>query len=115
MQALYLDRGMAATRDLGVAILAGATLGGGTAVNWMTSLALPPAFRDEWAEVSGCRHFVEESFTRSIAAVTARINVSEAESVVNPNNAILRNGCEALRLSLEHDPTQRAWMRSCTM
>ncbi len=44
----------------------------------MTSLALPLAIRDEWAEVSGCRHFVEESFTRSIDAVTARINVGEA-------------------------------------
>ncbi|HEX6289010.1 MAG TPA: GMC family oxidoreductase N-terminal domain-containing protein [Herpetosiphonaceae bacterium] len=96
MERLYLDRGMIATRDLGVAILAGATLGGGTAVNWQTSLRTPPAIRDEWAARSGCAHFGDESFTRSLDAVTARLNVGESESVVNRNNATLRDGCDTL-------------------
>lgn len=34
MADLYLDGALTATHDLGVAILAGATLGGGTTVNW---------------------------------------------------------------------------------
>ena len=49
----------------------GATLGGGTAINWQTSLQTPTPVRDEWADVSGCRHFAEESFTRSLDAVMA--------------------------------------------
>ena len=96
MQQLYLDQGMTATRDLGVAILAGASLGGGTTVNWQTSLRTPDAIRDEWAALSGCRHFVETSFTRSLDTVMDRLNVNEAESVINANNAALRDGCSAL-------------------
>ena len=34
---LYLKRGTLTTKDLGVIVLAGSTLGGGTVVNWTTS------------------------------------------------------------------------------
>jgi choline dehydrogenase-like flavoprotein len=114
MRDLYLDAGVTSSRDLGVAILAGATLGGGTAINWQTSLALPPDIRDEWATLSGCCHFAGESFTRSFDAVMARLNVGTVESLINPNNDALRRGCEALgypwhtiaRNSRDCDPRQ---------
>jgi choline dehydrogenase-like flavoprotein len=96
MRDLYLDGGLTTTNDLGVTILAGGTLGGGTTVNWQTSLRLPDSVRAEWAEVSGCPHFAAESFTRSYDAVSARAGVGEAESAVNANNDRLRRGCEAL-------------------
>ena len=50
---LYLDRGLTSSSDLGVAILAGATLGGGTTVNWCTSLRLPERIAQEWSAYSG--------------------------------------------------------------
>jgi choline dehydrogenase-like flavoprotein len=50
----------------------------------------------EWAELSGCRFFTEESFEHDFEAIKARLFVGEAESVVNPNNAKLRDGCQAL-------------------
>jgi choline dehydrogenase-like flavoprotein len=93
---LYLDRGTTATRDLSLSILAGASLGGGTTVNWQTSLRTPDNVRAEWAASSGCEHFVGDSFTASLDAVCGRIAVSTAESTVNPNNATLRDGCTAL-------------------
>jgi glycine/D-amino acid oxidase-like deaminating enzyme len=96
MRTLFLDRGVAATRDLGIAILAGATLGGGTTVNWQTSLALPSAVRDEWAERSGCAFFAEESFSRSLAAVMQRLGAGAADGVINANNEVLREGCREL-------------------
>ncbi len=96
MRELYLDGGLTTTSDLGVSILAGATLGGGTTVNWQTSLRLPDVIRAEWAETSGCRHFVEESFTRSFDSVSERVGVSTAETTINANNERLRLGCEAL-------------------
>ncbi|HZF12838.1 MAG TPA: GMC family oxidoreductase N-terminal domain-containing protein [Thermoanaerobaculia bacterium] len=95
-RALFLDRGMAGTRDLAMVILAGATLGGGTTVNWQTSLPLPDVVRDEWAERSGCAFFAEESFGRSLAAVMERLGAGTEESWVNANNARLREGCQAL-------------------
>jgi len=96
MRSLFLGRGLAATRDLGIAILAGATLGGGTTVNWQTSLALPGAVRDEWAERSGCACFAEESFSRSLDAVVERLGAGSPHGAVNANNAVLRDGCREL-------------------
>jgi len=96
MQRLYLGRGTTSTRDLGVAILAGSCLGGGTAVNWQTSLRLPDDVRDEWAAQSGLRFFTEESFTHSLDTVCERSAVGTDESHVNGNNDALRRGCEAL-------------------
>ena len=49
-QRLYLNQGTTASRDLSVAILAGSCVGGGTAINWQTSLRAPDYIRDEWAE-----------------------------------------------------------------
>ena len=93
---LYLDRGTTATRDLSLSLLAGASIGGGTTVNWQTSLRTPDNVRAEWAASSGCEHFVGDSFSASLDSVCGRMAVSTAESVVNPNNATLRDGCTAL-------------------
>ena len=96
---LYLDGGFTASRDLGVAIYAGACLGGGTTVNWQTSLRTPDDVRDEWTERSGCGVFVNARFTQALDAVWARLDVSTDESIVNANNAAIQRGCEALGYS----------------
>jgi choline dehydrogenase-like flavoprotein len=114
MQRLYLDRATTASRDLGVAILAGACLGGGTSVNWQTSLQLPDAIRHEWASVSGLSLFADEPFTRAAEAICDRLNVGTVESTINANNEALRRGCVSLGWSWRHvarnargcDPTQ---------
>lgn len=93
---LYLDSGTTATRDLSFAILAGAALGGGTAVNWQTSLRTPDDVRAEWAGESGCSHFTEQSFSEALDAVWSRLSIGTDESEANPNNAALRDGCTAL-------------------
>jgi choline dehydrogenase-like flavoprotein len=93
---LFLDSGLTASRDLGVAILAGACLGGGTTVNWQTCLRTPDYIRDEWAERSGCGLFTSEEFTRALDKVAIRVGASTDESEVNANNAVIRRGCEAL-------------------
>jgi choline dehydrogenase-like flavoprotein len=96
LQNLYLDAGLTASSDLGMAILAGGALGGGTTINWQTSLPLPEEVRAEWAERSGCRHFLQESFTESMAAVLERLHAGTSETRINPNNATLRDACDAL-------------------
>lgn len=95
-QRLFLDGGLTATRDLGVSILAGACLGGGTAVNWQSSLPTPEYIRDEWADRSGCRLFVEERYTKALDDVCSRIHATTDESVLNANNEMLQVGCDAL-------------------
>jgi hypothetical protein len=47
MSELYLDGALTSSHDLGVVVLAGATVGGGTTVNWCTSLRLPQTIAAE--------------------------------------------------------------------
>jgi len=96
LQRLYLDQGTTATRDLSVAILAGSCIGGGTAINWQTSLRTPDFIRDEWTDRSGIRAFADDTFSRSMDAVCERISVGTSESIRNGNNAPLERGCAAL-------------------
>lgn len=96
VQRLYLDQGTTATRDLGVAILAGSCIGGGTSINWQTSLRMPDYIRDEWAEQSGVRAFAGERFTRALDVVSERAGVGTFQSVRNANNESLELGCAAL-------------------
>jgi choline dehydrogenase-like flavoprotein len=117
MQRLYLDRATTSSRDLGVAILAGSCIGGGTTVNWQTALPLPDKIRYEWASISGLSLFADEPFTRAMDAVNARIGAGTAESVINANNDALRRGCNSLGWRWSHtprnargcDPTQCGW------
>ncbi|MDQ2951422.1 MAG: GMC family oxidoreductase N-terminal domain-containing protein, partial [Chloroflexota bacterium] len=46
--ALFLDRGIAATEDRAIALLAGSALGGGTVVNWNTSQRIGAAVAEQW-------------------------------------------------------------------
>ncbi|HKW47745.1 MAG TPA: GMC family oxidoreductase [Gemmatimonadaceae bacterium] len=114
MQRLYLDRATTSTRDLGMALLAGSCIGGGTTVNWQTSLRLPDAIRDEWAAISGLSVFSDERFARAQDSVCDRLNVGTVESVINANNEALRRGCSSLGWQWQHvarnaqgcDPTE---------
>jgi choline dehydrogenase-like flavoprotein len=98
-QRLFLDSGLTATRDLGVAILAGSCLGGGTAVNWQSSLPTPDYVRDEWADSSGCQVFIGTQFDRALQTVSARLSATTDESVLNANNEVLQLGCDELGYS----------------
>jgi hypothetical protein len=57
---LYLEAGLAANRDLSVAILAGACVGGGTSINWSTSLRLRPGVARAWTETLARPAFAAE-------------------------------------------------------
>ena len=94
---LFWDRGLAATEDLGVVLFAGRALGGGTVVNWMTSLRLPDDIRAEWEALGadGMRTELDEHY----AAVEARSEVNTDETIQNAQNAALARGLDALGVS----------------
>ena len=91
---LYLDSGLAATDDLAVSILAGACVGGGTTVNWSTSLRLPPALAASWSATLGRPEFAGE-LADAYDAVESRLGVTVA-SVHNRNNGVIVDGCAKL-------------------
>ena len=91
--ALFVDRGIAATEDRAIALLAGSAVGGGTVVNWNTSLRIAPAVAEEW------RGAGVEDLSGHYAAVETRSDVDTDESARNGANAALERGSKALGLS----------------
>jgi len=97
MPELFLKRGTLTTKDLGVIILAGSTLGGGTVVNWLTSFRAPGDVLDEWDHISGLNgYFTSSELQDSFAAVEQRINVNTENSQHNRQNQLLFDGCTTL-------------------
>src|SRR4029077_11613584 len=90
---LFWDRGLAATDDLGVVLFAGRAIGGGTVVNWSTSLRLPDDIRAEW-EAQGADGMGQE-LDEHYAAIEERIEVNLDESIRNPPNDALARGLDA--------------------
>ncbi len=86
---LYLDRGLTATTDLGVAILAGSTLGGGTVVNWATCFAPPEGLRAEWAARHGLEGFDGPVTAADVAALESELGVAPSPGIPPKDRAIL--------------------------
>jgi choline dehydrogenase-like flavoprotein len=93
---LYLRRGMLSTSDLAMIVLAGSCLGGGTLVNWSTSLRTPPETLAEWEREYGLTGATSPEYARGFDAVERRLGVNTDDSAPNRNNAALQRGCEAL-------------------
>ncbi|HEX8940210.1 MAG TPA: GMC family oxidoreductase N-terminal domain-containing protein [Candidatus Limnocylindrales bacterium] len=104
---LFLDRGLAATSDRWLSIRAGSAVGGGTVVNWSSSLRLPDAIAEEWrrAGVDGLEPHYE--------AVEAALSVGTAESIPNGPNRVLARGLEALGLGCQVIPRNTRGCGEC--
>ena len=105
-QQLYLDRGMLATRDLSVAIMAGSAVGGGTLINWTACIAPPDWLREEWEREHGLTGLTSPAFQESVDAVLNRLGVHAGESGSAPfsNAGRLLAGCQALGYSARELP-----------
>ena len=95
-QRLYLNSGPFPTADGQVSIVAGATLGGGTVINWTNCLRTHPWVREEWARDFGLEGLDGPEFDRHLDAVLARLDANEACGDLNPVHERLREGCERL-------------------
>ncbi len=97
LERLYADGGLRSTDDVSVSMLQGATLGGGTTVNWMIMLRTPDWVLDEWA----ARHGAAGMSPRDLAPVFDQVEADVHARPVpddahSPNNRILIDGCRAL-------------------
>src|SRR6266566_4582980 len=93
---LYLYGLTIATSDLGVRIVAGSTLGGGTVVNYTTSFKTPPHVLEEWARVSGSDVFVSGELDASLDAVAERLGVTTGESRPGKRDELMEAGLRKL-------------------
>ena len=94
---MYLDGGLKSTSDGGVLMLAGATLGGGTVINYTTSFATPDSVREEWDRVAGFKDvFTGDGFGESLTAVQEGLGVNKENGVPSDRDQIMEKGLRNL-------------------
>lgn len=93
---LYQESAARKTRDKGVTILQGRTVGGSTTVNWTSSFRTPPATLAFWAERYGLSTYGEEQLAPWFEAMEARLHVIDWPVAPNENNDLLRRGAAKL-------------------
>ena len=104
MPRLYLGHGLLGTSDMGISVLAGSCLGGGTVVNWSDSLRTPDDVLDEWERNHGLEGVTGAAYRKGFDAAERRMEVSTLDSVPNENNAVLKLGCEAVGYHWDYIP-----------
>ncbi len=89
---LWADAALRATDDLAYTLLQGEAAGGGTVVNWMMMLRLPPWVRDEWARRFG---FDPSGLDAAYARIEQEVGATDVVDHT-PNNRLLLDGARAL-------------------
>ena len=112
-ETLYEKKGRLTTVDGSVLLLAGSALGGGTTVNWMTSLVTPPRVLEEWFVQPGLRQSLAAQWQLSEQEILARLHVNTEESLSNTQNALLEQGCRALGYRVKPIPRNSVGCEHC--
>jgi len=94
---MYETHGLLTTKDGSMMILAGATLGGGTTINWSCCLPLPSYVREEWRSEHGLVDDFKEGgeFETSTREILSLMGVTN-KITHNALNQKLQQGCDAL-------------------
>ena len=103
-ESMYEKQALLTTSDLSINLLAGSVLGGGTTINWTTSLRTPEHVLHEWQSQYGFSGATSQEFQHSLDTVSRRIHVTTGESDPNSLNQRLEVGCQALGYAVEEIP-----------
>lgn len=93
---LYQEAAARATSDGAISILQGRAVGGSTTVNWSSSFRTPPRTLAHWAAHHAVAGHGEPDMAPWFARIEERLSMAPWAMDPNPNNAVLRRGCEAL-------------------
>ena len=86
-----------ATSDAGTTILQGRCVGGGTVVNYSTSLRVPESIRAEWDRVAGFTNvFSGAELEASLRVVEERLSVNDKSATPWLRDRKLEEGCKKL-------------------
>lgn len=92
---LYLNHGLLTTWDGSITMLSGSGVGGGTLVNWMTSIAASDDVRASWAREHGVAGVDGAGFDADVAALETELGVAPT-TVIPPKDGVILRGAAAL-------------------
>ncbi len=92
----YWRGGVQPTVDRNLAVLAGATLGGGSTINWQNCVRPPQRVLDVWARDHGLVDLADGGLDAHLDAVADRISITTGCSDHNGANQRLLDGAKAL-------------------
>lgn len=95
-QNLYWRGGYTPTADGNVALASGATLGGGTTVNWNNCVRTPTWVREQWAREFGLEGLDGPEFEAQMSGVLERIHANDQCSDLNGPHQKLELGAKKL-------------------
>jgi choline dehydrogenase-like flavoprotein len=102
---MYLDGALGSTADGGTLLLAGATLGGGTVVNYTTSFPTPPSVREEWDRIAGFDGvFTGDGYDAALEAVQERLETNRDNGEPPTRDQILEKGLRNLGWHVDEMP-----------
>uniref|UniRef100_A0A5B6Z7E6 Long-chain-alcohol oxidase n=1 Tax=Davidia involucrata TaxID=16924 RepID=A0A5B6Z7E6_DAVIN len=101
---MYLGNGIVTTDDLGILVLAGSTVGGGSAINWSASIPTPHHVLKEWSEYYELELFDSKLYREAMDIVCEKMGVQSDTKNEGFNNMVLRKGCHELGYHVESVP-----------
>lgn len=93
---LYQESAARRTKDKGIGIFQGRTVGGSTAVNWTTSIRTPKPTQQYWREEFDVKLEGVDALDPYFAKAEKRLNIHQWPVPPNSNNDALKQGCEKL-------------------
>lgn len=106
---MYLDGALNTTYDGSMTMLAGATLGGGTVVNYTTAFPTPDPLREDWDRLAGFDGvFTGEDFAISLDEVSRVLGVNTDFGTPSARDQILERGLSRLGWHVDEMPRNAA-------
>jgi choline dehydrogenase-like flavoprotein len=101
---MYQEGAGRQTKDKGITILQGRSVGGTTTVNWTSSFRTPEATLKFWQEQFGLSDYTPEALAPYFQQAEQRLNIGPWETAPNENNELLRRGAAKLGIKAEVIP-----------